>query len=407
MLLKEDLRRIVITQRGELSKLEYGVEREELENIDLAVPFAIVVSGIRRCGKSTLLRQVMKRTKNFYYINFEDPRLTSFDVQDFQKLEEIFHEEYGGFQFYFFDEIQNIDKWEFFVRHILEKGNHVLITGSNASLLSKELGTKLTGRHLRNELFPFSYQEFLKFRTEKAGSKSFGRYIMGGGFPEYLKYGKDEILQELFNDIVMRDIVVRHNLRSTKSIKEMALFLLTNIGTEFSYNNLAKIFNLGSTNSAVAFVSYLEDSYMLFTVPKFDYSLKKQAINHKKIYSVDLGLSRVNSISFSRDDGKRLENAVYLDLRRRGKQIYYFRGDGECDFLIKEKTKISKAIQVCYKIDEQNKEREIGGLVEALEEFKLSEGLILTYDQEDTLKISGKTIYIKPVWKWSLEYPMY
>jgi predicted AAA+ superfamily ATPase len=276
-----------------------------------------------------------------------------------------------------------------------------MITGSNASLLSKELGTRLTGRHLKHELFPFSYQEFLNFTSKKIGADSFGEYLKSGGFPEYLLYCKTEILQELFNDIIMRDIVVRHKLRSPKVIKEMALYLITNVGVEFSYNNLAKTFNLGSTNSAVAFVSYLEDSYLIFTVSKFDYSLKKQMVNPKKVYSIDNGLSSANSISFSSNKGRMLENWVFLDLKRTGKEIFYFKGERECDFLVREKNKITAAIQVCYELNEENKERELSGLVEALEKFNLTEGAILTYNQEDELKVSGKTVFVKPAWRWA------
>ena len=191
----------------------------------------------------------------------------------------------------------------------------------------------------------------------------------------------------------MRDIVVRHKLRSPKAIKEMALFLISNVGVEFSYNSLAKTFGLGSTNSAIAFVSYLEDSYLLFTVSKFDYSLKKQAVNPKKIYSIDNGLAAVNSVSFSSNRGRMLENCVFLQLRRDGKQIFYFKEENECDFVVKEKNAITQAIQVCYDLNEENKKREIDGLIEALEKFDLSEGLILTYDQQDELEISVKNYH--------------
>ena len=400
VILKETLKRIVKTQRSELESLEYGMDRTIAEKIDLKLPFAIILSGIRRCGKSTLLRQVMKTTKNSHYFNFEDPRATGFEVNDFQKLDEIFKEEYGESDYYFFDEIQNVEKWELFVRTMLDKKKHFLITGSNASLLSRELGTRLTGRHLRHELFPFSYCEFLNFTSRRAGVDSFGEYMQKGGFPEYLKYGRSEILQELFNDIIMRDIVVRYKLRSPKTIKEMALFLTSNVGVEFSYNSLAKTFSLGSTNSAIAFVSHLEDSYLLFTVSKFDYSLKKQAVNPKKVYLIDNGLADVNSISFSSNKGRMLENCVFLELRRTGSEVFYFRGDNECDFLVKEKNAITKAIQVSYELNEDNKKREINGLVEALEKFDLHEGIILTYDQEDELEISGKTIKVIPAWLW-------
>ena len=279
----------------------------------------------------------MKKTGGKYYFNFEDPKATGFDLNDFQKLEELFLEECGQGDCYYFDEIQNVEKWEIFVRTMLDRGKHFLITGSNASLLSKELGTKLTGRHLRQELFPFSYSEFLTFTSQQAGPTTFNEYLQKGGFPEHLKFGQSQILQELFNDIIMRDIVVRHKLRSPKSIKELALFLISNVGVEFSYNDLAKAFNLGSTNTAISFTSYLEDSYLLFTVPKFSYSLKKQSVNPKKIYAINNGLANVNSVSFSSNKGRMLENLVFLNLRRTGKEVFYFKDQKECDFVIKTK----------------------------------------------------------------------
>ena len=401
MILRDTLQHIIKIQQKELKSLNYGIPRALSRNIDLTLPFAIIISGIRRCGKSTLLRQVMSATNGKYYFNFEDPKATSFELGDFQKLDELFYEEFGQEDCYFFDEIQNVEKWELFVRTMLDKGKHFVITGSNASLLSKELGTRLTGRHLRQELFPFSYNEYLAFTSTNAGSESFNDYLIKGGFPEYLQFGRSEILQELLTDIIMRDIVVRHKLRSPKSIKELALFLISNIGVEFSYNSLAKTFNLGSTNTAVSFVSYLEDSYLLFAVPKFSYSLKKQSVNPKKIYVIDNGLADVNSVSFASNKGRMLENAVFLDLRRKRKEIFYYKGERECDFVINQGNKITQAIQVCYNLNEENKNREIDGLVEALEEFDLSEGLILTFDQQDILKSDDKRIKVVPVWRWS------
>jgi len=401
MISKETLRSIVKSQKQELSSFGYGIAREVAGEIDLNLPFAIVISGIRRCGKSTLLHQIMNQKEPFHYFNFEDPRATGFDIGDFQNLDEVFSEEYGKSEFYFFDELQNVPKWELFIRTMLDRKKHFLITGSNASLLSKELGTRLTGRHLKHELFPFSYSEFLLFSSKKAGPDSFAEYFMKGGFPEYLKYGKVEILQELLRDIIARDIVMRHGLRSPKTMTEMALYLITNVGKEFSYGGLAKAFGLGSTNSAIDFVSYLEDAYILFTVPKFDYSLKKQQINQKKVYSIDNGLSSCNSVSFSSDSGRMLENQVFLDLRRLRSEIYYFSGSNECDFVVREKNRIKMAVQVCHELNEGNMDREINGLVEALETFNLDEGLLLTYDQEDNLERSGKRIIVKPVWKWS------
>ncbi len=390
-------------QKDSLKTRLKGIPREKLQSIKVEVPFAIVISGIRRCGKSTLLKQLMNTNKKFYYFNFEDPKVVSFELRDFERLDEVFVEEFGKCDYYFFDEIQNVEKWELYTRSLLDNKKFVVITGSNASLLSRELGTRLTGRHLNYELFPFSYKEFMSSKKLKEGIKSFEEYLNKGGFPEYLNIEQSEILHELLRDVLSRDVSLRHNIKNLKTLNELAIYLLTNSGKEFSYNKLKKIFQLGSTNTVISFVSYFEDSYLLFTLPKFDYSLKKQIANPKKIYSIDNGLSKANSASFSEDKGKMFENMVFINLRKKYKDIFYFQNKRECDFLIKDREKIIQAIQVCYKFNDENQEREVKGLLEAMQELKLEEGLILTYNQEDKIKIEGKKIIVKPVWKWLLE----
>ncbi len=402
MIVKEELIKIVKAQKKEILSANKSVGREKLEEVKILDSFAIILSGVRRCGKSTLLRQMIKKVKNFYYFNFEDPIAVNFELSDFQILEEVFKEEYGESNYYFLDEVQNIQKWELFVRSMLDRGKYFVITGSNASLLSRELGTRLTGRHLDYELFPFSFKEFLKLKEKTPNIRSFQEYFIKGGFPQYLKNEDAETLRDLFNDIINRDISARHKVRNLKSLKEMAVYLLTNVGKEFSYNSLKKIFNLGSVNSAISFVSFFEDSYMLFIVPKFDYSYKKQVVNPKKIYSIDNGFSGINSASFSEDKGRMLENLVFINLRRKHKEIFYFQDKGECDFVVKDRGKIIQAIQVCYHLTEQNKKRELNGLSEALNKFKLNQGLILTYDQDDHFEIKGRKIRVVPVWKWLL-----
>ncbi len=400
MILKKVLKEIVKSQKANLSKYDFGIEREILNDITINKNFALVISGIRRCGKSTLLIQLMKELPDFYYLNFEDTRLLSFDNSDFQKLDEIFIEEYGESEYFFFDEIQNIQQWEIFVRSRLDQGKKFVITGSNASLLSKELGTKLTGRHLRYELFPFSYREMLKFLNKENNIASFEYYLKNGGFPEFLKLNNEQILQELFNDIVLRDIVARYGIREIKLIKELGIYLLTNVGKEFSFNKLKRIFHAGSINTIISFISYFEESYLLFSISKFSFSLKKQIVNPKKIYSIDNGLTKANSTSFSADHGRMLENLVFQELKRRYKKIFYFKENGECDFVIKEKEKITLAIQVCHELNENNMKREFDGLIEALIKFNLKEGLILTYDDEDEVIYENKKIIIKPVRNW-------
>jgi hypothetical protein len=395
MILKDTLREIVKLQRTELEKRDAGITRGLADSLDLKAPHALIVSGIRRCGKSTLLKQIMKKLKNFYYFNFEDQRALNFEITDFEKLDEVFHELQGDSNFYFFDEIQIVSGWERFIRKMQDLGKKFIITGSNASLLSRELGTKLTGRHLMYELFPFSYSEMLELTNKKSAFSSFEDYFYKGGFPEYLKYNNEAILQQVFSDIIFRDIVVRYGLRDAKVVKDLAIYLLSNAGKEFSFNKLKKLFNFGSTNTVISYVSFYEESYLLFTVSKFDFSFKKQLVNPKKVYSIDIGLSRANSVSFSKDSGRVLENLVFLYLRRMYKDIFFFKGDNECDFLIREKGKVSQAIQVCYKLSEDNKERGINGLKEAMSKFGLVKGIIITFNQKDKLG----NIIVKPVWE--------
>ncbi len=402
MMLKDTLKNIIETQRWELNAFDPGVERKESNLVDTSLPYAIIISGIRRCGKSTLLHQLLGKLNSFYYLNFEDTRLIGFEAQDFEKLDEAFDELYGEAEFYLFDEIQNVENWEIFVRSRLDRRKKFIITGSNASLLSRELGTRLTGRHVDIELFPFSFEEMLLFSQIKGSADTFDEYLFNGGFPEYLKFGKPYLLRELLNDILQRDIVARHNIRDSRSLRAMAVYLLTNAGKVFSYNGLRRMFDLGSTNTAISYVSYLEDSYLIFTVPKFDYSMKKQIVNERKVYSVDNGLSVANSASLTRDKGRMLENAVFVALRRSHREIYYFRERGECDFLIKEGNALSEAIQVTYELNEDNKDREINGLLETLSKFDLVGGLILTHSQEDRFTIDGREITVLPVWKWML-----
>ena len=393
MVLKTTLQKIIDTQQQHLENKT--VTRKLLSEIDLKSNHVIVISGIRRCGKSTLLQQLMTKIDNPFYFNFEDQRVMDFSVNDFEKLDEIFLDK-SKKGTYFFDEIQNILGWERFIRKKQDQKSKFIVTGSNSSLLSKELGTKLTGRHLRYELLPFSYIEMLKFVGATPSLNSFKIYFEKGGFPEYLRFNKIEMLQELFNDVIARDIVVRYGLREARILKEIAIFLLTNSGKLFTFNKIKESFKLGSTNTTSSYISYFEDSYLLFTIPKFDYSYKKQLVNPKKVYSIDVGLSRAISASFSEDKGRVLENIVFLGLRRKYKEIFYFKEKSECDFLVRDKNKIILAIQVCWELDEDNLEREKSGLKEAMAKFKLKKGLILTFNQEDHFD----NILVTPVWRW-------
>ena len=207
----------------------------------------------------------------------------------------------------------------------------------------------------------------------------------------------------MFSDILQRDIVVRHRIKNFRQLSELAVFLITNVTKEFSYNNLRKMFNFGSTHSISKYISFLEDSYLIFTLSKFDYSLKKQTVNPKKIYVIDNGLVVQNSKSFTEDLGKLLENMVFIHFKSNQREIFYYKNKAECDFVLRTGSKITEAYQVCYRLDDLNRTREIDGLIEALVKFDLKEGTILTHDQQDEFIIDNKKIHIIPVWRWLME----
>jgi len=401
MILKTVIKEVLDSQTYQTTGLHTGVERNKMKTYTKTASHVSVIAGIRRCGKSTLMRQIMSQNANAsrIFINFEDARLSAFRTDDFQKLIDIINEYYPEAECYF-DEIQNIDEWERLIRTLHDAGKNIYITGSNASLLSAELGTKLTGRYLLTELFPFSYNEFLRMTNLNAGLVSFEKYLFTGGFPDYVKTNNPEILQQLFNDIVMRDIVVRYGIKDHRLLQELGVYLLTNIGKEFSYHNLSKTFGISSVNTVSNYISYFEKSFLFFQVPLMTWSLKRQLVNPKKIYAIDNGLIHNNSLSFSEDKGRLLENLVFMTLRNAGKQVFYFREKNECDFVYKDFNKVEGAVQVCYNLTTDNHKREINGLLEAMNTFKLNHAYILTMNEEDRFEFENKTIEVKPVWKW-------
>jgi predicted AAA+ superfamily ATPase len=402
MIFKETIVEILHKQEEKLKARDAGIPRKLAENIEIDGNLILIISGIRRCGKSTLLHQLKNTLKKSCYFNFEDILATGFEFSDFKKLDAIIHESYLG-AYLFFDEIQAVEGWENYARSAQDDGFSMIITGSNASLLSRELGTKLTGRHLTYELFPFSYEEFLVYKKASAGMDSFQDYLISGGFPEYIRQNNPEILQQLLRDILYRDIIVRHGLKNSSLVEKLATFLITNAGKKFTYNSLMKTFETGSANTIIDYISYFEDSYLLLTIPYFSYSLKDQIRNPKKVYSIDHGMARVNSLSFSKDSGRILENMIFLHLRRKWKKIYYYSGKCECDFVVFDNEKAELVVQVCYALTDDNMAREISGLKEAMSFFQLDHGLVVSYNQEDILEESGKTIRIIPAWKWMSE----
>ncbi|MEI7526036.1 MAG: ATP-binding protein [Mariniphaga sp.] len=399
-MLKSVLKSIIDSQQEWLIPEEKEIPREQLERFSSLPPFAYLLTGVRRSGKSTLMKQLMRHHNSRNYFNLEDSRTAGFELTDFVLVEEILSEISDKNTMFFFDEIQNVIGWEKYVRDAVDRKKSIVISGSNANLLSKELGTKLTGRHLDFEVFPFSYREFLTFFSLTSGPDSFSKFISEGGFPGYLTIGKKEVLSTLVSDILIRDIFSRYTLRNQEIYKRIVQYLLSNTAKEVSFTSLKNAFELGSANSVMDFIGYLTDAYLLFLVPRYDTSLKVQVRNPRKVYAIDQGLVSFSSVSGSPDFGRLLENIVFLHLKRSGNEIWYYKRKKECDFIYRDREKTLFAMQVSWKLDAQNEKREVEGLLEAMTELKLNEATILTFDQEDTLIKDGKTIRLIPGWKW-------
>ncbi len=355
----------------------------------------VIVSGVRRCGKSTLIQQKLLSSDKAMYINFEDPRLINFTLDDFSQLEKIAVE--SGKTHLLFDEIQNINQWELFARMANDKGIPLYLTGSNASMLSRELGTRLTGRYKQIELFPFSYQEFLTFSNLERNLESFDLYFESGGFPEYLEENDDDYLRTLLRDIITRDVAIRRNITNENLLIRLAVHLLSNTGKEFSYNNISKILEIKSVRTVIDYCDYLKESYIVDFVSMYSTSIKKQIVNPKKSYGIDPVFAKANSLSFSKDLGRRLENFVFIKLRRDYNEILYYRqSNSECDFLVKQNEQVVMVVQSCWEVNNENMDREISGIKNAMLETGAAEGVIITHNQEDQLD----GINLIPAWKW-------
>jgi hypothetical protein len=263
-------------------------------------------------------------------------------------------------------------------------------------MLSSELGSRLTGRHISKELFPFSYSEFLKFTGSAEKEKTLSEYMSMGGFPEFLKQKREEILSSLFDDILIRDIVVRYGIRDIKGLQNLALLLISNPGTLVTAGKLKRPAGISATSTVLEYFSHFNSAYLFHFIPKFSYSVRSQMINPRKVYSADTGLITANSLSFSGDKGRRLENIVHNYIRTHYKNISYWSEKNECDFVVIRKGKKPLLFQVCYDLNMDNLDREIAGLTEAARFFNIKEGTIVTMNQSDRFSQDGIRINAVP-----------
>lgn len=397
-----------------------GIVRDKLAEVEqaAALPHAVIVSGLRRVGKSTLLAQMAHKLgeESFYYVNFEDDRFLGFRAEDANDLYQALVETFGERKTFVIDEVQNIPSWEHFVRRFMEMGCKFYITGSNASLLSRELGTRLTGRYVPIELFPFSFGEFLRFQgetppdlawmtTASSGklNQTLANYLQFGGIPDALKYPELPLLRTLYDDVLYRDIATRHRIGSVSALKELAFFLLSNPAGKISYNKLKNQLHLGSVNTIKTFVDHLANSWLLFTLNLYDFSLKRQQIAAKKVYCIDSGLANAVGFAFSPNTGKLLENQVFLALRQHYREIYYYTTPGgfEVDFFLPEEGRL---IQVAQRLDiPATRAREFRALEDGVYALKIRSALILADANEDRLEIAGVPVEIRSTAEWLLD----
>jgi predicted AAA+ superfamily ATPase len=414
------LKEILLDQRAVFEKKRPGTRRDVLPEVGrhMDKPHAITLAGVRRCGKSTLLRQIAEQflSSGYHYCHFEDERLLGFEARDFGLLHEVLIECFGEQKVMLLDEVQNAPGWETFVRRMLESGRKFIITGSNAALLSRELGSKLTGRHVTVDLFPFSFREYLRHLDvdaneetllQPAGRATLARHLatyrLNGGFPEPLIYDSPDLLTQLYDDILYRDVATRHDIKNTRALRELALYYMSNVATLVSFNKLKASLGLGSVTTVSAYTDFLVQAFVLATVPVYDASVKRRSVAPKKVYAVDTGLANRVSLSFSHNLGALTENLVFLELLRRGADVSYYRtaSGREVDFACRRGRALAELVQVTLSLaDPQVRTREVSAMTEALDEQKLDVGLVLTESDREDIVSGKRTIRVRPLAGW-------
>ncbi len=379
------------------------VRRVAASSLRLRQGTALVLTGMRRSGKSTLQRQLARRSRGpAVFCNCEDTRLYGMGPEDFPTLLAVLDDDHSRAAVYL-DEVQEVDEWQRLVRALLDRGREVCVTGSNASLLGRELGAKLTGRHLSVGVYPFSYREYLAYRSAMRGPGSLRAYLDEGGFPGALRDSSlgPALLRELLRDVVQRDVVSRHGLRDSRHLMHLGLHLLAQMGQPLSFQALARGLAIPSAAQASRYVEYLQDAWLLLAAPRFSASFKRRVVSPPKYYVIDPGLQAANSPSATPDVGRRLEGAILLALHRQGASPAFAAEPHrwECDFVTPE-----AAIQVCAELTPANRGRELRGLLAAARlpgaRSRKRELLVLTLNQRETLKEDGQRIRVLPAFDW-------
>ena len=416
-----DIEKVLLEQQDELEALEGEVliHRPEEDLINLNSKLAQVVIGVRRSGKSTLCFNALRKAGVHYaYANFDDERLEELETQDLDNVLQTLYKIYGKFDYLFLDEIQNIDGWPLFVNRLLRQRIHIIITGSNAKLLSTELATHLTGRHHKIELFPFSFKDwcsikevdYTRLTTKNKGllSKAYEEYFHQGGFPELISGGENpkEYISTLIDNIISQDIKKRYKIRNIEALKRLAHHILNETPTLIVKDTLQKIIGIKSERTLGNYLMYLNQTYLISTISKYSSTSRERARNEKS-YAIDVAFMDKRENAFSGENlGWRLETIVYLELLRRKagteNDIYYYQGrSAEADFVVCDGNKTLAVYQVSYDIsNDKTRKREIKGCIAGAKATKCDNLFLITDHESEVIEEDGYTIQVIPIWEW-------
>ena len=374
-----------------------------------------LITGPRRSGKSTQAL-LMLRGKNFAYLNFDDNALLS--RWDEELVMAMLSDVYPGYEYLLLDEVQNLDNWDLWVSKLYRNGVNMVITGSNAKLLSSEMATVLTGRYLQVQMYPFSLGEFFDYfqlhpsrsevKTQQL-KQAQDDYLRNGGYPETVEARSitQSYLSTLFDSIVWKDVAKRHKVRNVTDLNDLAMYLVSNFCNPLSYNDVATDLGLSSVSTTKKYMGYLNEPYLFFYLPRYNNKLKLLKKAPQKVYLVDNGFVAAKAFSLSENLGRLLENQVFVELLRRGydteKSLFYYRSrnDKETDFVTRNGNRIESLIQVCYDLSSPKTEkREVDSLIECAGELKCDNLYIITWDEERTIEKDGYVIQVVPVMRW-------
>ena len=411
------MKNIVLKQRAERDDLASRpyYTRKHIQDIAPFLESSVpkLITGPRRAGKSVYAMQILS-DKNYAYLNFDDTLLLgAFDEGSvMQALAEV----YPGYEYLLLDEVQNLHSWDAWVAKLYRRGVNLVITGSNANMLSSEMATLLTGRYLEIKIFPFSMEETLNYRGAPINAElpderarlalEMDDYLKKGGYPEIVKNREIEqaYLSAMFDSIILKDAAQRHKIRKITELYDLADYLISNYSNPLSYNEIAKELSLSSVTTVKKFCGYLAEPYLFFYLPRYDNKLKEMKKAPRKVYVIDNGFIYTRSFELSSNNGRQLKNMVFIELLRRGfvlkKSLFYYRtsNDKEVDFVTRDGRKVTSLIQVSYDISKtKTRERELDALVKASEELKCDNLLLITWDQNEEVNYKGKMISILSV----------